>query len=131
MAQRAEVWVTCRAVIEIPCGPYDLRTSFDELSRSAESEAKAKLSMAIVGSRLAPKGCPTVIGYRADLEGALTMAPSPLAELERRDTTPVVAEPEFTDASKECGAEHPTGSPRCTSSQGHPGQHNHHGVRWG
>ena len=83
MAPRSEVWVTCRAVIEIPCGPYDLSTSFEQLSKSAELEAREKLNKALGGSRLAAKGMPTVVGYRADLEAALPMKPSPLNELER------------------------------------------------
>lgn len=124
MAARAEVWVTCRAIIEIPCGPYYLRTSFEQLSKSAESEAKAKLTCALSGSRLAAKGQLTVIGYRADLEGALQMKPSPLSELERRSAQ------EFTDASKACGLVDTTGTHTCELSQGHAGPHEHSKVTW-
>jgi hypothetical protein len=85
--------VTCLAVLEIPCGPYDLRTSFEQLSRSAEAEALEKLSrleFKSTGGAMSGKprvvGLPAVIGYRADLEGALPMKASPLNELTRAET---------------------------------------------
>ena len=89
MTQRAEVWVTCRATLEIPCGPYDLSTSFEQLAKSAQAEARAKLGrirFEALGAMYAhPRivGLPSIVGYRADLEGAIPFRPSPLNELER------------------------------------------------